>query len=53
MRELIPFDYKKAEAIAKRTDAFYEGPIGKALIHIRSCGENGINYNKIKNHFTL
>lgn len=45
---LIPYDYKKAEAIAKRTEAFYEGPTGKALIHIRGCSDSGINYKKIK-----
>ena len=47
IKELIPFNYEKAEQIAKRTEAFYQGDKGKALIHIRSCGENGIIYNKM------
>ena len=46
--EYIPFNYKKAEAIAKRTEEFYKGPSGKALIHIKYCRGNGIKFNEIK-----
>lgn len=35
--EYIPYDYKKAENIAKRTAAFYDATAGNALIQIRSC----------------
>ena len=37
-KKYVPFDYQRAEAIAKRTKEFYEGPTGKAQIHIKSCG---------------
>ena len=37
-KKYVPFDYQRAEAIAKRTKEFYEGPVGKAQIHIKSCG---------------
>ena len=43
--EYIPYDYKKAENIAKRTAAFYDAPVGKALIQIRSC--NSLNIPKM------
>jgi len=36
---MIPFDYNRAEKIAKRTKAFYEGGNGKVQIHIKSCQE--------------
>ena len=48
LKELVPFDYKKAEEIAKRTEAFYNGTSGKALIHIKGCRENNIEFNEIK-----
>ncbi len=41
-KKYIPFDYRRAEAIAKRTKKFYEGPVGKAQIHIKSCGDLGL-----------
>jgi hypothetical protein len=34
----IPFEYDRAEALARRTDDFYKGKRGRALIHIKSCG---------------
>ena len=37
-KEYIPFDYAKAEALAKRTKAFYESSTPKTQIHIKSCG---------------
>ena len=33
-----PFDYARAEAIAKRTNEFYETKGAKTQIHIKSCG---------------
>ena len=33
-----PFDYARAEAIAKRTKEFYETKSPKTQIHIKSCG---------------
>lgn len=37
-KEYIPFDYAKAEMIAKRTKEFYESNTPKTQIHIKSCG---------------
>ena len=36
--EYIPFDYRRAEEIAKRTKAFYESKSPQTQIHIKSCG---------------
>ena len=32
-----PFDYDRAKKLAMRTNDFYNGNVGKALIHIKSC----------------
>lgn len=37
-REYVPFNYEKAEKIAKRTQEFYSGEKGKVQIHVKSCG---------------
>ena len=37
MSRYVPFDYDRAQEIARRTADFYHGPCGKAQIHIKSC----------------
>ena len=47
-KELVPFDYDKAVNITKRYEKLYSGSNPGALIQVRSCGDNGIDFKKVR-----
>ena len=52
-KNYVPFDYNRAETIAKRTLDFYNGSVGKAQIHIKSCASLKLPRNRPLTDFSF